>query len=68
MGEMNARLSLRNTVTTLKKIASDIGYQLDDSIAGIKNEIAGDSGSKILDYLEASKSYLKNVEDQIDFK
>ncbi len=68
MGEMDARLSLRNTVTTLKKIASDIGYQLDDSIAGIKKEIAGDSGSRILDYLEASKSYLKNVEDQMDFK
>ena len=67
MGEMDARLLLRETVTTLKKVTSDIGFELDDSIAAIKKDSAANTNSKILEYLEASKSFLKNVENQLDF-
>lgn len=68
MGEMNSRLSLRKTVSTVKKLTSDIGYHLDDTIEGIENLSAEDQKVKILEYLEASKTFLRNVENQLDFR
>jgi GAF domain-containing protein len=66
MDEMELRLSLRQTVTNVKKLTSDIGYHLDDTIKGIEGLSPEEQKGKIVDYLEASKSFLRNVEDQMD--
>jgi GAF domain-containing protein len=65
LDEMELRLSLRNTVTNVKKLTSDIGYHLDDAIKGINNLGTEKQKEKILDYLDASKSFLKNVENHL---
>jgi GAF domain-containing protein len=66
MDEMELRLSLRNTVTNVKKLTSDIGYHLDDTIKGVSNLDKQEQKEKMLDYLEASKTFLKNLENQLD--
>lgn len=66
MDEMELRLSLRQTVTNVKKLTSDIGYHLDDTIQGIQEVSIEEQKEKMLDYLDASKVFLKNVENQMD--
>ena len=66
MDEMELRLSLRQTVTNVKKLTSDIGYHLDDTIEGIRKLSAEKQKEKILEYLDASKMFLKNVENQMN--
>ena len=65
MDEMELRLALRQTVTKVKKISSDISYHLNDTITAL--EVSTDEQKeKILDYLEASKAFLQNIENQLD--
>lgn len=66
MDEMELRLSLRQTVTNVKKLTSDIGYHLDDTIEEIENLSLEEQKKKMLEYLDASKIFLKNVENQMD--
>lgn len=66
MDEMELRLALRQTVTNVKKLTSDIGYHLDDTIEEIENLSGKEQKEKMLDYLDASKTFLKNVENQMD--
>ena len=65
MDEMELRLSLRKAVTNVKRLTSDIGYHLDDTIKGIENLSTEEQKEKILDYLDASKAFLNNVENQM---
>jgi GAF domain-containing protein len=65
MNEMNLRLSLRQTVTEVKNLTSDIGYHLNDTIEGIEELGAEQQKEKMLEYLDASKMYLKNVENRL---
>lgn len=66
MDEMELRLALRNTVANVKKLALDIRDQLDDTMNEM--EKAGDSEQKqkMVDYLDASKAFLKHVEQQLN--
>ena len=63
---MDLRLSLRQTVTNVKKLTSDIGYHLDDTIKGIEQLSVQEQKEKMLDYLAASKLFLQNVENQMN--
>lgn len=66
MDEMELRLSLRNTVINVKKLTSDIGYHLEETIKGVESVNGQQQKEKMLDYLEASKSFLKNAENQLN--
>jgi GAF domain-containing protein len=66
MDEMELRLSLRNTVANVKKLTSDIGYHLDDTMKQVETMGGNEPKEKMLDYLDASKTFLKHVENQLN--
>ncbi len=66
MDEMELRLSLRNTVTNVKKLTLDIGYHLDDTMKKMETANDDEQKEKMLDYLDASKSFLQHVESQLN--
>lgn len=66
MDEMELRLSLRNTVTNVKKLTMDIGLHLDDTIKEMETANTDEQKEKMLDYLDASKTFLKHVEHQLN--
>ena len=66
MDEMELRLSLRNTVANVKKLTLDIGYHLDDTMKQVEKTGAEDQKAKMLEYLDASKAFLKHVENQMN--
>lgn len=66
MDEMEMRLSLRNTVAMVKQITSDIKYQLEDTISSVNELKLEAQGEKLLEYLDVSKAFLKNLEVQLD--
>ncbi len=66
MREMELRVALRNTVTNVKKLSSDISNHLDETIQNVKAATGDDQKSKILNYLDASRMFLVNIENQLD--
>jgi GAF domain-containing protein len=66
MDEMELRLSLRNTVANVKRLTSDIGYHLDDTMKQVKTMGDDEPKEKMLDYLDASKTFLKHVENKLN--
>jgi len=66
MREMELRLALRNTVTNVKKLSSDISNHLNDTIQNVKAATGDDQKGKILNYLDASRMFLVNIENQLD--
>ncbi|HEX8333671.1 MAG TPA: GAF domain-containing protein [Segetibacter sp.] len=66
MDEMELRLSLRNTVNTVKKLTTDIGYQLNETIEELENLDGELDKEKTLGYLDASKLFLQNVENRLN--
>jgi GAF domain-containing protein len=66
MDEMEQRLSLRNTVANVKKLTSDIGYHLDDTMKQVETMGGNEPKEKMLEYLDASKTFLKHVENQLN--
>lgn len=66
MDEMELRLSLRNTVANVKKLTLDIGYHLDDTMKKMETINDNEQKEKMLNYLDASKSFLKHVESQMN--
>ena len=65
MDEMETRLALRGAVEKIKKISSDLGVHLLNTIRNVKASPAGNADSSLTSYLEASGLYLKNVEHQL---
>ena len=65
MNEMELRLSMRNTVTTVKRLTSDIGFHIDETIEELQSENGQPDKEKTLSYLDASKLFLQNVENQL---
>lgn len=65
MDEMEMRLALRNTVANVKKLTSDIGYHLEDTMTQVKATGGEEQKEKMLDYLDASKTFLKHVENPL---
>lgn len=66
MDEIELRLSLRNTVANVKKLTLDIGYHLEDTMKQVEKTGGDDHKEKMLDYLDASKTFLKHVENQLN--
>jgi len=66
MREMELRVALRNTVTNVKKLSSDISNHLNDTIQNVKAASGEDQKGKILNYLDASRMFLVNIENQLD--
>lgn len=66
MDEMELRLSLRNTVANVKKLTLDIGYHLEDTMKQVEKTGGDEHKEKMLDYLDASKTFLKHVENQLN--
>lgn len=66
MDEMELRVALRNTVTSVKKMSSDIAFHLNTTIQNIENLDGGGQKEQVLSYLEASRMFLLNIENQLD--
>jgi GAF domain-containing protein len=66
MDEMELRLALRNTVVNVKKLTLDISDHLDDTIKEVEKTGSAEQKEKMLDYLDASKTFLKHVEQQLN--
>jgi GAF domain-containing protein len=65
MDEMELRIALRNTVANVKKLTLDISDQLDDTMNEMEKAGGAEQRQKMLDYLDASKTFLKHVEQQL---
>lgn len=66
MDEMELRLALRNTVANVKKLTLDISDQLDDTMNEMEKSGSAEQKQKMVDYLDASKTFLKHVEQQLN--
>lgn len=66
MDEMELRLALRNTVATIRNISSDISYHLDETIKKVQTNSAQNSTEQILNYFDASRMFMLNIENQLE--
>jgi GAF domain-containing protein len=66
MDEMDLRLALRNTVSTIRHLSADISDNLKDTISNIEQASGDDEKAEVLSYLEASRMYLLNVENKLN--
>lgn len=66
MDEMELRLALRKTVENVKKLTLDISNHLDDTISEVEKTGGAEQKGKMFDYLDASKTFLKHVEQQLN--
>jgi GAF domain-containing protein len=66
MDEMEMRLAVRGAVEKIKKISSDLGQHLQNTIRDVKASPMSNADSSLTSYLEASGLYLKNVEHQLN--
>lgn len=64
--EMELRLALRNTVANVKKLTLDIGDHLNDTMKEVQKTGGAEQKERMLDYLDASKTFLKHVEQQLN--
>lgn len=67
MDEMEMRLALRDTVYKIKSLSSDISHQLKASIREIEALPSESQNSKLLSYLDASRGFLLNLENQVSY-
>jgi GAF domain-containing protein len=66
MDEMELRLAMRSTVSDVKKLSSDISYHLSETIKNVETGSAENQREKILSYLDASRMFILNIENQLD--
>jgi GAF domain-containing protein len=66
MDEMQMRLSLRNAVQSIKNLSSDLTGHLKGTIKNIESLPAGEQSAQLLKYLEASRMFLMNVDNQLN--
>lgn len=62
MDEMNLRLAIRETSTNIRNLTADIAGHLQQA----SKKIQEGSGSEIISYLDASRIYLQNVQNQMN--
>ncbi len=62
MDEMNLRLAVRETTLNVKHLTLEISDHLKDAA----NKIGSSSGQEIASYLDASRMYFKNVQNQLN--
>ena len=63
MDEMNLRLALRETTDKVRNLAADMVEQVSETIEKVRSGERED----IVTYLDASKNYLKNVQNQLNY-
>lgn len=63
MDEMNLRLALRETTNKVRNLAIDMTEQVKETIEKIRKGGQND----IVPYLEASKNYLQNIQNQLNY-
>ncbi len=61
---MELRLSIRKTVNTIKQLTGDIKHHLNDTLEALDN--SEDRLDKIYNYLDASRVFMNNVENQLN--
>lgn len=66
MNEMELRLALRNTVSKIKNLSSDIAANLKATIEDIDALPGEKQSSQLLSYLDASRMFLMNMENQLN--
>ena len=66
MDEMELRLALRNTVTNVKQLTSDLSYHLEETINDVQFDNVANQKESILGHLDASRIFLLNIENQLD--
>jgi GAF domain-containing protein len=66
MDEMELRLALRNTVSTIKNLSSDISAHLNDTIKKMATTRVEDLKEEVLSYLDASRMFMKNIENRVN--
>lgn len=66
MDEMDLRVALRNTVSTIKNLASDISAHLNDTINSMGTTSAEGQKDKVLSYLDASRMFMLNIENRLN--
>lgn len=66
MDEMELRLALRNTVANIRKISSDISYHLNETIKNAEASSGEDRHDQLLNYFDASRMFLLNIENQLE--
>ena len=66
MDEMELRLALRESVTNIRKISSDISYHLGKTIKNVEKASDNSKNEQIINYLDASRMFLLNIENQLE--
>jgi len=66
MDEMELRIAIRNTVSNVKKLTSDLSYHLEETINDVGLDNLADQKESILGHLDASRMFLLNIENQLD--
>lgn len=66
MVEMELRLTLRNTVQNIKSLSSDLSAHLTSSIEVIKTASGEDQKAKTIAYLESSRLFMMNFQNQLN--
>jgi GAF domain-containing protein len=66
MDEMEMRLTLRNTVSKIKHLTADISSHLQTTIKKVEASPGEDHTQKVLSYLDASRMFILNVENQLN--
>ncbi len=64
MDTMEQRLNLRDAAMNLRKLANDLGYQLDKTMEVLDEPKELDK-EKAKEYLDASRAYMRNMESQL---
>jgi GAF domain-containing protein len=64
MHEMEMRLSLRNAVDHVKSLSSEMSIHLKDTITKIEG--GAKESQEIVSYLDASRMFLLNIQNQLD--
>jgi GAF domain-containing protein len=66
MDEMEMRLALRDTVSKIKQITSDVASHLKNTVTNIEAVQGEREASKLLPHLDASRIFLNNLENRLD--
>ena len=66
MDEMQKRMALRETVDHIKGLTTDINAHLNDTIKKVE-ALPNESSKSLLSYLDASKMFFTNIEEQVDY-
>jgi GAF domain-containing protein len=65
MDEMESRIALRNVTENIKTLASEISSHLKSTITNIESS-PDDQKTKTLSYLESSRLYMMNIQNQLN--